>query len=352
MFKVILARLQQGHRTMRYPDGPPPAMPDRFRGRPSIVAADCPDGCQQCAEACPTGAVSVADGVRIDLGRCLFCASCVEACPENAIVYTPDYRLAVRNRDDLLVVPAQQELQLAAAMGGQLRRLLGRSLRLRQVSAGGCNACEADVNVLNTLAWDLSRFGIQFVASPRHADGLLVTGPVTRNMELALRKTYEAVPGPKIVIAVGACAVSGGPFRDLDQVNNGADAFLPVDLYVPGCPPHPLTILDGLLRLIGRIDNDAAPLQPAAASAGVSDNSTGEDPSAAARLRRWWQRFRPFVEEYLRKNEEDQAYWGTRRAERELSIFGFPPSPSTPPDADQPPDTPPRARNDNDQAAR
>ena len=115
--------------------------------------------------------------------------------------------------------------------------------------------------MLSTVGWDLGRFGIQFVASPRHADGLLITGPVTQNMELALKKTYDAVPEPKIVIAVGACAISGGPYIDHAQVNNGAEAVVPVDLYIPGCPPHPLTILDGLLRLIGRIE-DGSSRQP------------------------------------------------------------------------------------------
>src|SRR5262249_792545 len=139
-----------------------------------------------------------------------------------------------------------------------LQKLFGRSLRLRQVSAGGCNACEADTNVLGTIGWDLARFGIQFVASPRHADGLLITGPVSKNMQLALKKTYDAVPEPRIVIAVGACAIAGGPFIGHSQINNGASTIVPVDLFVAGCPPHPLTILDGLLRLLGRLEESRA----------------------------------------------------------------------------------------------
>lgn len=146
-------------------------------------------------------------------------------------------------------------MKLADALGVQIRRILGRSLKLRQVSAGGCNGCEADTNVLGTVVFDLGRFGVQFVASPRHADGLLITGPVSENMKLALKKTYNAVADPKVVIVVGSCAITGGPYIDQPEVNNGADRIVPVDLYIPGCPPHPVTILDGLLRLLGRLNS-------------------------------------------------------------------------------------------------
>ncbi len=255
MLQVTLERLRQGHRTIAFP-AQTPTLPERFRGLPLIDASKCPERCRDCERACPTKAITIDDqGIKLDLGRCLFCTDCQEACPEGAIGYTRDFRLATRTREDLML--HGQTLKLAEALEEKSRRLFGRSLKLRQVSAAGCNACEADLNVLNTIVFDLGRFGIQFVASPRHADGIVITGPVGENMRTALLDTYAAIPAPKLVIAVGACAISGGPYVDNAEVHNGCAALLPVDLFVPGCPPHPLTILDGLLRLLGRIDGES-----------------------------------------------------------------------------------------------
>ncbi len=255
---AITHRLRFGCQTMAYPKGPAPALPDRHGGALRVESALCKQGCSSCVEACPSNAISktASEPISLDLGKCIFCGTCVESCPTHAITHTRDHRMAVNGRADLVIgKPGEEELRLASALDAKMRKLFGRSLRLRQVSAGGCNACEADVNVLGTIGWDLGRFGIQFVASPRHADGVLITGPVSRNMELALKKTYDAVPSPKLVIAVGACAISGGMFADHPEVNAGAGGIVPVTVFIPGCPPHPITILDGLLRMLGRLES-------------------------------------------------------------------------------------------------
>lgn len=227
MWRIIKARIKQGYRTLKYPDEGL-VLPQRFRGKPVVGR-----------------------GQEVDLGKCLFNV-------QSPLVYSRDHRMAVSKREDLILkdnaMPAgRQELKLAGALQEKMKRIFGRSLKLREVCAGSCGGCDSEIQALNNVVFDLSRFGIEFVASPRHADGLMVTGPVTRNMELALKKTYEALADPKIVIAVGACAINGGPFCGGKEVHDGVDGLIPVDLYVPGCPPHPLTILDGLLRLLDKM---------------------------------------------------------------------------------------------------
>lgn len=253
MSNLLKTRLQQGHRTIAVPTGPQNPL-DSFRGRPVINPARCTEQCTECVDACPTSAI-LASPLRIDLGACLFCPLCENACPQKAITFTPDHRLATRSREDLTFSGAT--MKLASSLEERTRKLFGRSLKLRQVSAGGCNGCEAELNATGNVIFDLGRFGIQFVASPRHADGMVVTGPVSRNMESALRETYRAVPAPRIVIATGSCAISGGPFAGAEDSMNGIPSDIPVDLYIPGCPPHPLTVLDGLLRLLGRMESDS-----------------------------------------------------------------------------------------------
>ncbi|MDA3902399.1 MAG: hydrogenase [Desulfuromusa sp.] len=250
MLTIIRERLRQGHRTGKFPKVEP-QLPECFRGLPQIVENLAPQIYVAAAASCPFNALSYdSEKLNIDLGRCLFCADCPAATEHGALTFSRDYRLAASRREDLLL--GDDVYRLAEKLNKRMLKLFGRSLKLRQVSAGGCNACEADLNVLSTLVFDLGRFGIQFVASPRHADGILVTGPVTANMQSALLDTYAAIPEPKLVIASGACAIGGGPFCNSLETHQGVGDLLPVDLYIPGCPPHPYTALDGLLRLLGR----------------------------------------------------------------------------------------------------
>lgn len=256
VFDTLMHRLRRGCETIAYPKGPAPKLPDRHGGALRVEQDRCAEGCTTCVEVCPTGAItkSAGPGLQLDLGRCLFCSACVETCPSRAIRHTDDHRMAVRRREDLVVGgPGREEVRLAGALEKKMLSLFGRSLKLRQVSAGGNGAEEADLNVLGTIGWDLGRFGIQFVASPRHADGLVITGPLSRGMEKALLKTWAAMPEPRLVIAVGTEAISGGPFAGNPETRGGVGDLLPVDLYIPGWPPHPLTILDGLLRLLHRL---------------------------------------------------------------------------------------------------
>jgi Ni,Fe-hydrogenase III small subunit/NAD-dependent dihydropyrimidine dehydrogenase PreA subunit len=244
MLKVIRNRIEQGCKTSKYPKQPI-NLYHRFRGLPSINKECSREIIGQCADICPQDAIDAATAT-IDLGRCTFCGQC-ETIGDGAFVhFSENIDLGAADRGDLITggtLPA-----LADHSKQHFKKLFGRSLQLRQVSAGGCNSCEADTNVLNTPFFDLSRFGIDFVASPRHADGIHVTGPITRNMRQALMDTYTAVPSPKVVIASGCCSISGGPFYGSPEVVGDLNSLIPVDLYIPGCPPHPLTTLHALLQ--------------------------------------------------------------------------------------------------------
>ena len=252
MLDWLRTRFQQGIRTSPFPKGGAD-FPERFRGLPMRDPGKCGDGCRRCAARAPSAFLKMQPNgpLKLDVGACLFSPEEASACPEGAITYSHDYRMAASTRD-ALVTPTG-ELELAQALDERARKLFRRSLRLRSVVAGSCSGCEAELVALGNVVFDLARFGVQFVASPRHADGIVVTGALNRNMRHALELTYQAVPPPKLVIAVGACALSGGPFAGSPEVSGGVGDVLPVDLWVPGCPPHPLTTLDGLLRLLGAI---------------------------------------------------------------------------------------------------
>jgi len=243
MIKTLQNRFEQGYRTSRYPKEPI-QLPERYRGRPQIIPDAPAEQAARCAAACPQEAID-AENKRIDMGRCVFCGTCELLSEGRFVKFTQDFEIATAQKEDLITdgsLPA-----LADHAKQHFKKLFGRSLQLRQVSAAGCNACEADLNVLATPFFDMARFGINFVASPRHSDAIVVTGPISKNMKTALLQTYDAVPAPKAVIAVGSCTLSGGPFRGSPEITEGLDQLLPVDLFIPGCPPHPLTNLHAFL---------------------------------------------------------------------------------------------------------
>jgi Ni,Fe-hydrogenase III small subunit/NAD-dependent dihydropyrimidine dehydrogenase PreA subunit len=227
------------------------------QGAPQVDPSKCSLH-KACIEACPTGAVILIDGaIHIDLGACIFCGECSRSCPEGAISITREYELATRKRGALIVPgigdrePSTETLGLR--LEAKAKKALGRSLSVREVDAGSCNGCEVEVNSLTNAIHDIERFGLHIVASPRHADVLLVTGPVTRNMEHALLQTYRAAPDPKLVMAMGACACSGGIFKNGYASGNGVDRVLPVDVYIPGCPPRPQAIIYAFMLAVDKV---------------------------------------------------------------------------------------------------
>jgi Ni,Fe-hydrogenase III small subunit/Pyruvate/2-oxoacid:ferredoxin oxidoreductase delta subunit len=246
MFKALRVRLSQGK---QFISDVRSAKPTGFRGLPTIAQGACANGCNECVASCPTAAIRL-DPLSIDLGRCIFCSECVTACPEAKIELTHEPRMGAVARADLIVTAGAEERTKIRANEG-LAKLFKRSLKLRQVSAGGCNGCELELNATANVNFDLQRFGIEWVASPRHADALVLSGALTRTMKDAVRLAWDAMPEPRFVVAVGACAISGGLYEGASGIDRGfIDDVIPA-LYVPGCPPHPLTFVNAILDLIG-----------------------------------------------------------------------------------------------------
>jgi Ni,Fe-hydrogenase III small subunit/NAD-dependent dihydropyrimidine dehydrogenase PreA subunit len=246
VLKSIAVRVSQG---TQYIKDPRKATLVGFRGKPLIASTACASGCNACVAACPTGAITLKP-VAIDLGRCVLCGDCAPVCPSAKLSFSTDFRLAATERGALVLSEPRPELD-PIKVSAALRKRFGRSLKLRSVSAGGCSGCELEVNALTNVNFDIARYGIDIVASPRHADGLVLTGPITRNMADALQQCWDGMPDPKLVIAVGACAISGSPFDGSTALERSFLEHFAPTLYVPGCPPHPLTFVCGVLDLLG-----------------------------------------------------------------------------------------------------
>lgn len=264
MLNIIRASLRTGRVTTAYPNVKDSG---NYRGRPIIQASRCSGEDRACVETCPATAISITHSAtertwRLDLARCVFCGLCAEVCVNGAITMSHDFELATRNRDALIVTADRQssgDVGMDHAFGHEENRTagghasrIGRSLHIRHMAAGSDNSCDWEIASLLNPIYDVQRLGIDFVASPRHADLLLVTGAVTRHLQPALMATYEAMPAPRIVVAAGDEACGGGLLQGSYAVAGGVDRCLPVDVYIPGDPPSPMALIDGLLLAMGR----------------------------------------------------------------------------------------------------
>lgn len=218
---------------------------EKFRGLPKICAENCTDY-NECKNICPTKAIG--EDLSIDLGKCIFCCECERICGADVIKFSNSHKIGSTSRENLITKGELDPIKSSEF----IRKTFGRSLKLRQVSAGGCNSCEMELGACSNANFDMGRFGIEFVASPRHADGIVITGPITKNMAKALEDTYQAIAEPKITILIGACAISGGIFQNSEELNRDFLEKHKVDLFVPGCPAHPLTIINAILDFLGQ----------------------------------------------------------------------------------------------------
>ena len=244
--------LAKGSASTGWPRGAGGDGQEGMLGMPRLDAAACEKDCSACASVCPTEAIRVGDdkSVAIDYGRCVVCKLCTEACPTGAMAPTHEWAFGVARREDLLLGGTRGE---TVRPTDNQRRAFRRSLHIRHVDAGSCNGCESELQALNNPFYNLHRLGIFFTPSPRFADLLLVTGPVTHAMLEPLRETYAAMAEPRWVIAVGTCAVSGGISGGGYTSGHGLEGVLPVDVYLPGCPPNPAAIIEALLMFLGRV---------------------------------------------------------------------------------------------------
>lgn len=222
-------------------------VPGIFRGRPLISREKVNE--TELLDLCPTDAITN-NPISLDLGKCTFCGECAMRFPEK-ISFTKDYKLSSNERNGLIIKEGEDKpIEVNPdTVRKEIYRVFGKSLKLRQISAGGDNSCEWELGAANNVQFDMSRYGIDFVASPRHADGIVITGPITKNMAEAVQICYDAMPNPKIIVLVGTDAISGGIFTDSPAIDRSFLEKYPVDLYIPGNPAHPLSIINGLLDL-------------------------------------------------------------------------------------------------------
>jgi Ni,Fe-hydrogenase III small subunit len=249
MFNLLKARLTHGYQAI--PNPLKAAIHPSFPGLPALLRADAQDF-DQAEQLCPTKAIGK---FSLDLGKCCFCGECNRRFPDT-FVFNPDYRMASSTREGLIIhwdEASQSSSIPKVEVNTLLRKHFRLSFSLRNVSAGGCNACELELSASSNVNFDMGRYGLDIVASPRHADGLILTGPVSANMAYALQETWDAIPDPKALILCGACVISGGVFADSEALDRRwLNAMQPV-LYIPGCPAHPLSIIHGIMSLLGRV---------------------------------------------------------------------------------------------------